>query len=103
VIVVAVMAVVMVIVVTMIMMLMVVMTLLAALVPMFVPALVPMFVPTFLAMLLPTLVLLMPLRLPVTNVPRLVFPRPYEVHLPVARMILVAMQAPGPGVLGRNV
>jgi hypothetical protein len=97
----------MVIVVTMIMMLMVVMTLLAALVPMFVPALVPMFVPmfvpTFLAMLLPTLVLLMPLRLPVTNVPRLVFPRPYEVHLPVARMILVAMQAPGPGVLGRNV
>jgi hypothetical protein len=46
---------------------------------------------------------LVALTLPLTDVPGLVFPGPHEVHLPVARMILVAMQAPGPGVLGRNV
>jgi hypothetical protein len=57
----------------------------------------------FLAMLFAALVLLMPLMLPGTDVPRLVFPGPYEIHLPVARMILVTMQPPGPCVLGRNV
>src|SRR5713226_7093952 len=80
-------------VVAMIVMLMVFMTLIAA----FVPMLFAMFFPTFLAVLLSALIL------PGTNVPRLVFLGPYEVHLPVARMILAAMQAPGPGVLGRNV
>ena len=48
-------------------------------------------------------VLLVVLALPLTYIPRLIFPRPYEVHLPVARMILVAMKTPGPGMLGRNV
>jgi hypothetical protein len=116
---VAVMAVIVVIVMAMIVMLMVFMTLLAALVPMFVAAVVPMFVaavvpvsvaavvPMFVAalvpMLLSALVLLMPVTLSVTDVPRLVFLRPYEVHLPVARVILAAMQAPGPCMLGRNV
>jgi hypothetical protein len=57
----------------------------------------------FIAMLLPAPMLFMPLMFPCTDVPRLVFLRPYEIHLPVARMILAAMQAPGPGVLGRNV
>jgi hypothetical protein len=87
---VAVMAVIMVVmVVAMIVMLMVFMTLFAAF--------IPMFIPMFLA------VLLMALMLRGTNVPRLVFLGPYEIHLPVARVILAAMQAPGPGVLGRNV
>jgi hypothetical protein len=65
--------------------------------------LIAAFFPALLAMLLAALVLFMPLMLPGTDVPRLVLLRPYEIHLPVARMILAAMQAPGPGVLGRNV
>jgi hypothetical protein len=48
-------------------------------------------------------VLLVVLTLLLADIHRLVFPGPYEVHLPVARMVLPAMQAPGPGVLGRNV
>jgi hypothetical protein len=52
--------------------------------------------------LLLALVFLVALPLPGTNVPRLVFPGPYEIHLPVARMVLAAMHAPGPGVLRRN-
>jgi ABC-type sugar transport system permease subunit len=66
-------------------------------------AFIAAFFPALLAMLFAALVPLMPLMLPGTDVPRLVFLRPYEIHLPVARMILAAMQAPGPGVLGRNV
>jgi hypothetical protein len=61
------------------------------------------FIAVFLTMLLAVLVLLMPLMLPGTDVPRLVFLGPYEIHLPVARMILATVQTPGPCVLGRNV
>jgi hypothetical protein len=57
----------------------------------------------FIAMLLAALVLLTPFMFPVTYVPRLVFLRPYEIHLPVACTILAAMQTPGSRVLGRNV
>jgi hypothetical protein len=59
-----------------------------------------LFLPA-LALLL-ALVFLVALPLPGTNVPRLVFLGPYEIHLPVARMVLTAMHAPGPGVLRRN-
>jgi hypothetical protein len=62
-----------------------------------------MLLTTLFAALLLTLVLLVALTLFRTNVTRLVFPGLHEVHLPVTRMILAAMQAPGPGVLGRNV
>jgi hypothetical protein len=61
------------------------------------------FIAVFLTMLLAVLVLLMPLMLPGTDVPRLVFLGPHEIHLPVARMILATVQTPGPCVLGRNV
>jgi hypothetical protein len=67
---------------------------------------VPPFFPALLATLVRLLmaeVLLVVLTVLLTHVPRLVFPGPYEVHLPVARMILVAMQAPGTRVVGRNV
>jgi hypothetical protein len=60
-----------------------------------------LFATLFLTLLV-ALVLLVALMLLRTDVLRLVFPGPYEVHLPVARMILAAMQAPGPGVLRRN-
>jgi hypothetical protein len=59
--------------------------------------------PTLFLTLLVALVLLVALMLLRTNVPRLVFPRPHEIHLPVARMIFAAMQAPCSGVLRRNV
>jgi hypothetical protein len=63
----------------------------------------PAFIAMFFTMLLAVLVLLMPLMLPGTDVPRLVFLGPHEIHLPVARMILATVQTPGPCVLGRNV
>src|ERR1700730_18290968 len=69
----------------------------------FIPPFIAVFFPAVIAMFFAALVLLMPLMLPGTDVPRLVFLRPYEIYLPVARMILTAVQAPGPGVLGRNV
>jgi hypothetical protein len=62
----------------------------------------PLF-PAFIAMFFAVLVLLMPLMLPATDVPRLIFLGPYEIHLPVARMILATVQAPRPCVFGRNV
>src|SRR5882762_9694548 len=83
----------------MVMMLVLFMTLFSAVVPTLLP---PVF-PSFLATLISVLVLLVALTLPVTDVPRLVLPGPYEVHLPVARMVLVAVQAPSSGVLRRNV
>jgi hypothetical protein len=76
-------------------------TILATILAMLFTALLPVLLPARVLLLMAALLVV--LALPLTYIPRLVFPRPYEVHLPVARMILVAMQAPGPGVLGRNV
>jgi hypothetical protein len=69
----------------------------------FIAVFFPAFIAMFFTMLLAVLVLLMPLMLPGTDVPRLVFLGPHEIHLPVARMILATVQTPGPCVLGRNV
>jgi hypothetical protein len=81
---------------------------LAFLVPFLVPLLTTRFVPLLLAnhvLLMPQL--FAPQRLlafvfPLTDVTRLIFPGLHEIHLPVAGVILVTMQAPGPGVLRRN-
>jgi len=66
-----------------------------------------MLLPTLLAALFLALlvakVLLVVLTLPFAHVPRLVLPGLHEVHLPIARMILVAMQTPRSSVLRRNV
>jgi len=62
-----------------------------------------MLLPTLFLTFLVAQVLLVVLALFLAHVPRFVFPGPHEIHLPVACMILAAMQAPGPGVFGWNV
>jgi hypothetical protein len=82
----------------MVVVLMVLFMTLVAFFPTFLVSLIAPFFPT----LFSALVLLVALTLPGTDVVRVVFAGPYEVHLPVARVILAAMQAPRPGVLRRN-
>jgi len=85
----------------MIVTLMLVMALLTALfVALFTPFLAPLVL--LMALVLRASQRLLAVMLPLTNIRRLIFPRPYEIHLPVARMVFVAMQAPGPGVFRRN-
>jgi hypothetical protein len=43
------------------------------------------------------------LALVITNVSGVVFNRLHEIDLPVARVVFVAMQSPGPGMIRRNV
>jgi len=62
-----------------------------------------MLIPTLFLALLVAKVLLVVLTLFFAYVPRLVLPGLHEVHLPIARMILVAMQTPRSSVLRRNV
>jgi hypothetical protein len=73
--------------------------------------LMPLLATHFVLLLLSDHVLLMPLFvpqrflvlvLPGTDVTGLIFGGPHEIHLPVARVVLVTMQAPVPGVLRRN-
>jgi len=89
----------------MIVTLMLVMALLTTLfVALFVALFTPFLAPLVLLMALVfrTSQRLLAVMLPLTNIGRLIFPGPYEIHLPVARMVFVAMQAPGPGVFRRN-
>jgi hypothetical protein len=92
----------MIMVVVMVVMLMIFMALLA---PLFMTLLASFFLAFLvtLVLFLMAQVLIVVLTLPLADVPGLVFPGPHEVHLPVARMILVAMKTPGARMLGRNV
>jgi hypothetical protein len=70
-----------------------------------VPLLATLFVPFLLVnhvLLVSPLLVLVALVFPGTDVTWGIFRGLHEVHLPVASVILVTMQAPGPGVLGRN-
>jgi uncharacterized membrane protein len=73
-------------------------------VPIIVPIVVPVIVTVIVTIVVPSVVVMIVLSIvPAAIVVRLVFRGSYEVHWPVARIILSAMLAPIPRMAGRHV